>query len=88
MRYVLYNKEAGIYLGSCMGLGFWSKWDPVGQEAAITFPDIQTALNVVSSWDTQLECQPIEVDIKEQYASIADCERAGLPAWDPNRNPE
>jgi len=37
MKGVLYNEEMGIYLGSCMGMGFWTKLDSVGQDAVVVF---------------------------------------------------
>ncbi len=36
-RFVLYLPEWGVYLDNAMGLGFWSKEDPVGQTHACTF---------------------------------------------------
>lgn len=39
MKYVLYSKEAGVYLGHCIGLGFWSNWDCAGQEYAVLFDE-------------------------------------------------
>lgn len=51
-RYVLYHDEMGIYLGSCMGLGFWTKLDPVGQNEAVTFESSEQALKHASTWDS------------------------------------
>ena len=31
-RILIYSEADGVYLGSCMGLGFWSELDSVGQE--------------------------------------------------------
>lgn len=50
-RFVLVHPEMGIYLGSCMGMGFWSKLDPVGQPCAVTFENRVEADDVMQSWD-------------------------------------
>ncbi len=31
MSVVIVHNEMGVYLGSCMGLGFWTLLDPAGQ---------------------------------------------------------
>jgi hypothetical protein len=73
-----------------MGLGFWSKLDPVGQDSAITFPNVREAKRVVKSWETQfpgIQYKQVRADIINKngsmYASIEACFRAGLPGWDP-----
>jgi len=90
-RIIIYTKEEGIFLGECLGFGFWSKLDPVGQDSAVTFPDIETAKSYVKSWKNQLSgIQFKEIKITdtnqhtgEFYASIKDCINAGLPGWNP-----
>lgn len=73
-----------------MGLGFWSKLDPVGQDAAITFQSVREAKRVVRSWETRptgIQYKQVRADITKKdgsvYASIEACFRAGLPGWDP-----
>lgn len=51
MRVVITHPEMGIYLGCCLGLGFWTKLDPVGQGEAVTFEDESDARDYVCSWD-------------------------------------
>lgn len=92
MRVVLYNEEDGVYLGSALGLGFWSKLDPVGQPCAVTFADEQEALAYAKTWDHQMDVRAVPVETYEDvdgywYASIAACQKAGLPGWDPNAKP-
>ena len=83
MSVVIYQKEMGVYLGSCMGMGFWSKLDAVDQSHACTFHDAEEARRFMESWETR----PADVEFVEvvpdegTYASIAACVRAGLPAW-------
>lgn len=73
-----------------MGLGFWSKLDPVGQDSAVTFQSIREAKRVVSNWETRppdIQYKQVHADITKKdgsmYASIEACFRAGLPGWDP-----
>jgi len=83
-RYVITHPEWGIYLGECMGLGFWSKLDSCGQPAAVTFETMSDAEVVMSSWDSGRPAEagtaPVVADDGE-YASIAACVRAGLDGW-------
>jgi hypothetical protein len=51
MEIVITHPEMGIYLGNCLGLGFWTLIDPVGQPEATTFPDADTARTHIASWD-------------------------------------
>lgn len=99
LRYVLCSPEAGVYLGSAMGLGFWSKWDPVGQPAAVTYPSPDAAFAEVLSWDrqptTQIEARAVTVEVdgppmdgEPVYATVGDCMAAGLPGWDPDFSAE
>lgn len=91
VRFVAVHPEMGVYLGSAMGLGFWSKGDPVGQDAAVTFPDRATADKIMASWDggrpRGTVTWPIIPDqpglARERYASIAACVAAGLDGWEP-----
>lgn len=95
-RLVLVHPEWGIYLGSAMGFGFWSKVDPVGQDAAVTFPDAETAERVMASWGggrpegvTPYLVVPDQAstdgfgDPGLTYASVAACVAAGLEGWAP-----
>lgn len=87
MSVVITHPEFGIYLGNCSGMGFWSKLDPVGQPAAITFPSKEVAQSHAAEWDEQiggLEFRNVEPDCF-QYATVEACVAAGLEAWDPSR---
>lgn len=84
MAYVLYDETLGVYLGGCMGLGFWSKLDPAGQDAAVTFPSARDAEEHKASWDDPIPSAqpiPVEPDIAFGYASIEACKKVGLPGW-------
>jgi hypothetical protein len=87
MAIVLYHEEMGVYLGSCFGLSFWSKLDPIGQEAAITFKDSIQAAETMKHWvniPEDVRAVPVNSIDKHGYASIDACVKAGLPAWEPD----
>lgn len=82
-RFVLYNEEVGIYLGNCMGLGFWSKLDSAGQERACVFETPEQAEAHLASHDDPVKnCVTREVECDDSnYATISELEAAGLPTW-------
>lgn len=88
-RVILHHREMGIYLGSCMGLGFWTKLDPAGQDAAWTFENIQHAREAIASWDTPVE-NPMftHIEVDGEFATIEQCVAVGLEAWEPNQVPD
>lgn len=82
-----WNAEAGVYLGNCMGLGFWSKLDPVGQDVAVTFATPEALAAHVATWDSPMQggVWPVAVEPSGGiYATIDDCFHVGLETWDPN----
>lgn len=83
MRYLLVHPEYGIYLGNCLGLGFWSKVDPVGQPAAVTFQTEADAEAHMDDWGTPRPegyyLHPI--DTEQDYAIVTQCILAGLDGW-------
>lgn len=84
MACVIKHPEWGIYLGGFLGLGFWSKLDPVGQPGAVTFPDEQEAKAHMETWDGGPPAGvsfPVVVPDDGQYVSIAGCVAAGLEGW-------
>ena len=50
-EYAIHHPEEGFYLGCCLGLGFWSKLDPVGQPSAATFIAVEEAKDHVRLWE-------------------------------------
>lgn len=92
-RYLITHSEDGIFLGEALGLNFFSKLDPVGQDAACTFPDISEAVELLKGWrdfdgnPIRLEAYtfvPVQPSLPNYFASILDCVAAGLDKWDPN----
>jgi hypothetical protein len=84
MAVVIYTEETGIYLGNCMGFGFWTKLDPVGQTGAITFPDADTAETHMAEWESGRPHGVTFVEVAadpDGFAPMAACVRAGLPGW-------
>lgn len=94
-RYLLTHPEDGIYLGSCMGFGFWTKMDPAGQPEACTFESEKDMWEHINSWDQsedldRRKCGFRAVPVQpssDTYATIRDCVNAGLEAWDPDMEP-
>lgn len=85
MSVVIVHPDLGVYLGSCLGLGFWSKMDPVGQPAAVTFPSAEVASSFIAgsldpAWRNDLTVVEVMAD-SDGYASIESCVRAGLEGW-------
>lgn len=82
---MIYSEELGVYLGNCMGMGFWSKLDPVGQPCAVTFGSEGEAAKHWASWNQiPRDCKTHQVAPSDgRYATIEDCARAGLPIWEP-----
>lgn len=89
-RYIIVDKEWGVYIGSAMGMGFWSKLDPVGQSCAATFGTPVEAMEWINTWETGRERPftflPVIPDV-ETHASIKACVAGGADAWDPNAVP-
>lgn len=86
MAFVIADPEMGIYLGSWIGMGFWSKLDPVGQPSAITFDTPDEAEAYMATWDggRPENATLVHVEADEgQYASIRACVEAGLEPWNP-----
>ncbi len=91
--FVLVHPEQGGYLGNCIGLGFWSKLDPAGQEFAVAFETPEKAREHAAGWDNngeghqqmleELTCVEVEIDCPngELYASVEACKKAGLEPW-------
>lgn len=80
---VLTHPEMGIYVGTAIGLGFWSNWDAAGQNTAPTFESEQQARNHVRTWDTlnddtQYSYVEVEIDDIGHYATIDQLRAAGL----------
>jgi hypothetical protein len=72
----------GVYLGSCMGLGFWSKLDPCGQDEAWTFESISQAVAAIAAWDTPVKSPMFtHVETDTEFATMQQCVDAGMDAW-------
>lgn len=87
IRYVLYSKTLGVYLGSAMGMGFWSNLDPVGQARAISWPaeDRDLVMDFIEHWDDpvlDVELWPVKTSQDGEYVTMTECMEAGLPGWD------
>jgi hypothetical protein len=93
MTFILHHPAAGVYLGNCLGMGFWSKWDPVGQTEAVTFDSQAEALEHIQSWHQgdennvifrkEITIHPVHTK-NPKYATITEIEAAGFPGWNPD----
>lgn len=91
-EFVIVHPVEGIYLGCCLGLGFWTNLDPAGQPAATTFTSVEEAQQHINSWKSNpdypkamipdLKIMPVRVN-ESGFATIEECVAAGLPAWNP-----
>ncbi len=84
---ILFSKDQGVYLGSFIGLGFWSNLDSVGQVSAVTFKNESEAKRFVESWECEppADLQYLSVKtVSEHSATIKECVEAGADAWVPD----
>lgn len=79
---VVTHPEMGIYLGGCMGLGFWSKLDSAGQSRACVFEGEEQARAHIASWDENNNPDDYEYKLIEcadaKFATLAELCKAGL----------
>ena len=82
-KLLLHSKELGVYLGSCMGLGFWSELDPAGQTEAVTFDSKAIAEEFMNTWDEEVtDVTFLPITTNDLHVSMDDCVRAGVKPWD------
>lgn len=87
--WVIYSEKHGVYLGSFIGLGFWSREDTVGQAHCACFRSPDEAAGCVSGWEgspDDISYRQVMVEDPAQGASIAECVEAVLPAWFPEEH--
>jgi len=82
-RYVIVHPEMGVYLGSCLGMGFWSCLDCVGQDRACTAESIEDARTHVASWEEsndpdEYQYVPVELPIGATWATARDLTAADV----------
>lgn len=78
---VITHQELGIYVGSCLGLGFWSLLDTAGQPAVATFLDEEEAREHVASWEELNDPASygyVEVFTAGSHATVDELAEAGL----------
>lgn len=85
-RVIVVHPDWGVCLGYALGLVFWSKLDPVGQGAAVTFADANDAkewFDGTTMHGTFKTCQVLEVETEGDgiYATIEQCVAVGAPGW-------
>lgn len=68
-KHILIHPEYGVYIGSCFGLGFWSRLDAADQDSAILFNSPDDALSYAATWDNLLQgltTAPVVVEGEKQ----------------------
>ena len=87
-RYLLMHPEWGIFIGTFLGMGLWSKLDCLGQAYAVTFSSATEALEWAQD-SCPVECKKMfttYLTTKEKsHATIAEIVAAGLEGWDPDQ---
>ncbi len=81
-RYVAYSPSWGVYLGSCFGLGFWSKQEPCGQDSAVAFVSSDECREFSASLDHPPPVDTLVVEVQTEdcfWARREECVKAGLP---------
>ncbi len=82
MSIVITHPEDGIYLGNCLGMGFWSLMDTAGQSQAATFESEAQARAHVMSWESHNDPDALTyqevVCANEFYATVEELKAAGL----------
>jgi hypothetical protein len=82
--HIITHPTLGVFIGTFLGFGMWSKLDPVGQDSAATFTSAEEAQSYAETWSSPilgLEYLPVVVDRKDGRASIAACVAAGAEGW-------
>ena len=68
-HYVITHKTLGIYLGSALGLGFWSLLDCAGQDSAVLFNSTEAAATHIASWpenNNPIDYELVSIPIDDQ----------------------
>jgi DNA-binding CsgD family transcriptional regulator len=83
--YVIHSPTFGIFLGEDLGVQWWSESNPEGLKEAAIFPDAASANRILDLQPRGHDCVLHRIDLHHaaQTASVEDCVRAGLHAWDP-----
>lgn len=81
-RVVIHSAELGVFLGSVLGLGFWSKLDPVNLDVAPTFETEAAAKAFIADgqWPSDISFIGVDVDA-DGYAPMEACIRGGIAPW-------
>lgn len=79
---VITHPTQGIYLGNCLGLGFWTLIDCAGQDHACVFDDLASAEKHIRSWDSDDEPGTYNMvavcTAERNFASVTELKEAGL----------
>lgn len=80
-RFLLVHDEWGLYLGCCLGMGFFTKMDTAGQFEAVVFPTVEMAMDHIKAWDPPVPLDRFKfmpVEAEDCYATIEQIKQAGI----------
>lgn len=81
-RYLAVSKEAGVFLGTFLGMAFFSDWDSVGQDSAPTFKSIDDAKELLKNLTLQ-DMYYVEIEANEDgYIHSSEMPKYGLYEWE------
>lgn len=87
MRVLILSQSLGVYIGSCMGLGFWSKIENLDMPEAVNFESEKAALEAMHSWDgfmglpDDITFPHVEDADGDGYSTEEECVNAGDESW-------
>lgn len=88
-KFLIAHQEWGVFLGTAMGMAFWSNMDPVGQDCAILFESAEHAAEYVKTWESVppgITTSPVLVTEGQTHATMDQCVEAGFRRWDPGHS--
>lgn len=79
---VIFSPVNGVFLAMAIGLGFWSKLDPLDLDVALAFESESEAREFMGggNWPSDVTLVTVDIDA-DGYASMESCTRAGIPPW-------
>lgn len=94
MSLVVNHQQWGVFVGHSMGMAFWSKLDPAGQESAPVFNSAEEVAALMGPLWLKIKDQVALVYVtpdihldRVSWASMKACVAAGLDMWTTDTTP-
>lgn len=81
-RFILYRKDLGIFVGTALGLAFWSKHEDAGQKQVAAFDNHEQALEFARDVLKIDDAGARSVEAEGDYVTIAELRKAGYTDQD------